>query len=53
MDITIRCNQHDEVELSASIDKRGILCVDPCKKCLEEARDEGYTEGIKEGQDQY
>ncbi len=53
LNIEIYCSEHSEVFLDGNLDRKGNLHVIPCKKCLEEARDEGYTDGIKEGQDQY
>ena len=37
------CNQS-----SAHLYKQGVV-VDPCEKCLEEARKEGYDEGYSDG----
>ena len=39
------CNQTTEV--------RGGICVEPCEKCLEKARDEGYDNGYSECEVEY
>ena len=48
MEIIVKCDEHDEI-LKAEITKDKIAYVKPCKFCLEDAKDEGFTAGYEQG----
>ncbi len=52
MEIPVRCNSCDAT-LDAQFDRRGVLCIDPCEKCLEAKRKDGYDEGYSEAKEAF
>jgi hypothetical protein len=47
IDIPVVCATCGD-DLDATIDRRGIARVDPCKACCDEAREKGHDEGVKD-----
>ena len=55
IDIEVRCDTCGSdltVEVSGGIKYIPDFIIEPCEKCLDDARSEGYDEGYQEGVDQ-
>ena len=54
VDIIVVCscgnNLSSQVTVSSNYKENLIFIVEPCEKCLEKARDEGYEESLAEGE---